>query len=275
MNRRLLAGLLVLLISFNVNGQGTVHPLQNFADPGLFNLKDTVCPNLSGEWVGEETEYYDQPGKPEGRYHVKFILKQGGNRVSGNSLISFSDGTSYGNMKIRGLVAGNKLHFEEYEVVEQKFSQPNVIWCLRTGEMEIKFQGDKAVLESANYKGYAAFYYFECGGRVSMRLEKAMPAVAANGVASPVAMKEQCEMQLRPNPANHEVTVVFKIAEDSPVKINFFTLSGELISNIADAFYKAGTHQQLFNLGTYAAGVYLIRLQARNLNDSKLLVISR
>lgn len=265
----------LVLICLKAVGQSPIAQLNNFANPALFNVTDSACVNLSGEWTGEETEFIDDKGNQKGKYAIKFILNQQGNRVWGNSLISFDNGQSMGNMKIRGLVAGNKLYFEEYELVEQRFSQPGVLWCLRTGELDLKFSGRTAQIEGANYKGYASYYYFECAGKVAMSLSKELTEAEAKKIDSNEALKGKHEMQLHPNPAAHEVTVTFIVTKNERVRIDMFTLSGELVGNIVDEPCQAGTHQKLFNLANYAAGVYLIRMQTGNEVIAKHLVIAR
>lgn len=275
MNWKLAFVILTLEFGQVLNSQVTQLPLQNFADASLFNLNDNSCINVSGEWLGEESEFSDPRGQLKGKYTVKFILSQQGNKVTGNSLISFDDGAGYGNMKIRGLVAGNKLYFEEFEVVEQKFVKPGVSWCLRTGVLDIKFGENTITLEGDNYKGYAAYYYFNCQAYVSMSLSKAMQAREMQSAKNDLAAKEQLGMQLHPNPANHEVTVSFNLDQDLPVRVDMYTLAGEHITTIVNDFYTAGKHQHLFSLNTFAAGVYLIRMQAGSQNATAHLVIAR
>lgn len=273
MKHHLYAILLVSFLGLTLRAQKGI--LQNFSDPKLFNLSDTSCLNIAGEWPGEETEYTDTQGNVKGKYSIKFMLTQEGNKVSGNTFISFDNGQSYGNMKLRGLVNGNKLYFEEYEVVDQKFSKPGVTWCLRTGELDFKLSGNKATLEGANYKGYAAYYYFDCVARVSMQLEKTLQPEEVEQIQKKQPSREALGMQLYPNPANHEVTVSFNLVEDLQVRVDLFTLSGELISTVANEFYKAGKHQHLVSLSNYSAGVYLIRMQAGKQVATAHLVIAR
>lgn len=249
--------------------------LQSFANPALFNLSDSTCIKVAGEWIGEETEYLDDKGNQKGKYVIRFMLNQQGNKVWGNSFISFGNGQSFGNMKIRGMVAGTKLYFEEYEVVDQRFADPGVIWCMRTGELDFKLMDQTAVLEGGNYKGYAEYYYFECTGKVSMNLQKALASDEAAEIKRKTALKEKQEMQLHPNPASHEVTVTFKIAESEHVRIDLFTSAGELIANVTNELLPAGTHQKLFDLGRFAAGVYLVRMQTKNEVVARYLVIAR
>lgn len=270
-----LIAIVYFLLGLKTNGQSTRGLLQNFNDPKLFDLNDHACYNLSGEFAGEETEFYDGQGNIKGKYKVKFVLNQQGNKVWGNSIISFGDEGNYGNIKIRGIVAGDKFYFEEYEVVEQKFTQPDVLWCLRTGELSIKLSENQITLEGYNYKGYAAFYYFDCVGLVSMNLSKPLESLRQNPVTNNRINKKEYNIRLQPNPANNEVTVVFELIQELQVRIDLFTLSGELITNITNDFYKVGTNYKSFELGNYAAGVYLVRMSAGNQTGSKLLVISR
>lgn len=267
--------LLYTLICFFAKAQLNTTLLQNFANPALFNLTDTQCPNISGEWLGEEVEYLDDFKNEKGKYNIRFNLIQQGNKVSGTSYITFDNGKSYGLLKIRGLVADNKLYFEEYEVLDQKFINPGIVWCLRTGELDLGITGETASLGGNNYKGYAAYFYTACNGAVKMNLTKTMSASQAQSLTKNNPGKDDVSMQLHPNPANNEVTITFKIPVDMQVRVEMYNLSGELMSNITNDFFKAGTYQQLILLNQFSAGAYIMRMQAGNQVYTKTLVIAR
>jgi len=248
---------------------------QNFSNAALFNINDASCINMTGEWTGEEMEYYTAGGTLKGTYSVKFVLEQQGNKVSGYSHISFDNGRSFGKMKIRGLVSGNTFYFEEYEVAEQGFTQPGVLWCLRTGELTLKTESGKQVLEGANYKGYANYYYFACGGSVAMHLSKPANTNQSEPETDKSNSHAQNELKLHPNPAMHEVNVSFSVGDACTVQIDVFSLSGELIGNITSGFRKAGVYTVPYNLSELAAGVYLVRMLAGKQLTAQYLVISR
>jgi len=274
MSSKFFTTLLSLLLLSKVNSQ-VASPLQTFANPELYDLSDKTCLNLNGEWLGEETEFYDDFKHEKGRFSIRFNLNQQGNCVTGTSYISFNNGASYGLFKIRGLVRGNKFYFEEYEIIEQKFTEANAAWCLRTGELDIVLSHNKIILEGANYKGYVAYFYYNCAVAVSMTVSKNISAKQAEEIKKNNSLRDDYSMQMHPNPANMEVTVSFKIPEDLNVRVELFSLSGELIGTVTNELYTAGFHQKLFSLHTYPAGAYLIRMQAGNQSFAKTLVIAR
>lgn len=249
--------------------------LQNFANPQLYNLNDTTCINISGDWNGEETEYINQTNSVKGKYRIKFRFKQEGNKVEGQSYIDFNDGLSFGIMKIRGMVLGNKFNFEEYEVLQEKFSEAGVAWCMRTGELDIKLDNQSLILDGSNYQGYATQHYFKCDAKVSLLVSK--PIDEQNNLQNKKKLENtgQAEMQLHPNPSYNKVTVTFKMIEKSKVRIDIFTLSGNYINNIIEAELTEGIHQKEFDLSEFAAGLYLVRMQTNQQVATRQLMITR
>ena len=273
MKTKLVILLLGVLSVFYTRGQNKTGLLSNFSDPALFDLNNTSCLDISGEWQGEESEYLDEFKTLKGKYSCKFVLNQQGNKVEGYTLITFDNGQAFGKMKIRGMVLGNKFHFEEYEILEQGFAKPGVLWCLRGGELNIRRSGDQVLLEGNNYKGYADQYYFDCQGKIRMDLSK--NAQASDDLSKPIQREGEGDLQLRPNPAGHEVTVLFKLVQEQEVQIDMLTLAGKFVAKITREHYEAGTHQRLFDLAPFPAGVYLIRMSAGKESAASLLVIQR
>lgn len=264
----------VLLLTTVLTAQEKPALLQNFANPALYNLQDKSCLQLRGSWKGIESEFIVTDGNLKGTYTASMELQQEGNKVYGTSYISFDDGKNYGILNIRGLVQGNKFYFEEYGIPEQKFVQPNTLWCLRTGELDIHIRDGRIYLEGANYKGYADYYYFECDGKVSLSLSRELTASDKN-ISDQHSGTSSQNFELRPNPANHEVNISFSLAEEKPVQIDLFDLAGKQECIITRAQYSSGNHSLLFDLSPYPAGVHLVRMQAGNEVFSALLVIAR
>lgn len=267
----------IFLLGISVKSQVNFKPLQNFTNPALFNLNDSNCLNIGGSWIGEETEWLEDQVNIKGKYQMKLVLEQQGNKVSGTSFISFDEGTSNGTFKIRGLVLGNKLYFEEYEVQSKQFAQAGVTWCLRTGELDVVNTEQKLNLKGANYKGYAADYYFDCKAKVAMNLNGQVKIKTKNNSANEIRndLNEQAEMRLYPNPADKLVNIVFKLNQEEQVRFDIYTLTGEFISNISNDKYLQGTHQVQFETANFIAGVYLVRMQTKHSNEAALLIISR
>jgi hypothetical protein len=264
---------LSLFCCTNLPAQEKPALLQNFANPALYTLNDKNCTNLSGTWQGIEEEFLGN-GVLKGTYSASLVLSQEGNKVYGNSYISFDEGKNYGILQIRGLVQGNKFYFEEYGIPEQKFIQANTLWCLRTGELDIKYKDGRIMLEGANYKGYADRYYFECVGNVRMSLSRESNTSDKNAELQNSEVAQQ-NFELRPNPANHEVQIYFLLSENAEVQIDLFDLAGKHESNITSSNYVQGNHSLLFDLSPFPAGVHLVRMMAGNTTFSALLVIAR
>lgn len=262
--------LLSLLPLYSLKAQS---PLQHFANPELYNLQDSSCVNLSGDWLGVELEFMGDGQTIKGHYPQRFVLEQEGNKVSGKSYIRFGEDENYGLMAIRGLVQGNSLYFEEYRIEAQHFSQANTLWCLRTGELKITIQDSMLWLEGKQYKGYADQYYFDCGGRVSMKLGKKTGLQSRKKSQEPAQESEG--LDLRPNPAEHRVDIHFTLTEEQEVELYLFDLAGKQEALIARSRYAAGKQVVPFDLSPYPAGVHLVRLLAANSMRSAILVIAR
>ncbi len=63
-----------------------------------------------------------------------------------------------------------------------------------------------------------------------------------------------------PNPFNSSTQISVKIAQSGILSIKVYNIIGELVSEIANSFYEAGTHKLFFNANGLASGVYLLRM---------------
>lgn len=275
--------LLFFMCSVFSNRAQKTAALQRFSDTTLFNRRDTACFNVSGEWTGEEIQYDPTQSFIKVKFKVVFTLKQEGNRVYGTSYIEDKYRGSYGDMKIRGIVTGGKLHFEEYEIVDEKFYQPGVVWCLRSGEMDIKIDGNTATLAGLSYDGYASDTYAKCTDYAKMAVSKqlesprsatgrrtSMPKEVINGNYS-----GNIKMRIYPNPCVDATTISYELKEPSKVRIDVFSLSGAHIETIGNEQEYSGSQQLQLNVSAYAPGVYLVRLHAGNLYSTGQVVKSK
>jgi hypothetical protein len=69
-----------------------------------------------------------------------------------------------------------------------------------------------------------------------------------------------------PNPFNPETFIRFKVKENSPVKLQIFNLTGQLVRTLADGDFEAGVHQRRWNGRDHvgrpvSSGIYFYRLQ--------------
>ena len=79
------------------------------------------------------------------------------------------------------------------------------------------------------------------------------------------ALPEQFELlQNYPNPFNPNTVIRFQLPENSHVKLTVYNLLGEVVAELADEEWKAGSHEITFDASRFATGVYFCRLQADN-----------
>ena len=65
-----------------------------------------------------------------------------------------------------------------------------------------------------------------------------------------------------PNPFNPTTNIRFDLPEESPVTIDVYTITGQLVMRLINETRPAGTHTATFDAGRLTSGVYLYRLQA-------------
>lgn len=260
--------------TLGVFSQLQVPELQKLSKITLFDTLGTGYQNLMGEWSGEEIQYDETGSFVKFKFKVVLKLKQTGNRIFGTSYIEDKFRGSYGDMKIRGIVTDNKLYFEEYEITNEKFYEKDVVWCLRSGDMDIKLSEGIISLEGLQYNGYASDTYRTCTDHAEMKVNKKADAVIKSSGIEPnsgVAGSKSLKMLIYPNPTRDNITVSYQLIDKSKVKIEVFSLSGQNFETIVGD-YLEGIQNQQINLSNYAAGIYLIRLQANGLQTTSRVV---
>lgn len=284
MNKLLFLSYFFIFSSLTNSAQESVPELQKYAKASLFDLEDHNCVDLSGEWIGEEIQYDPTASFIKVKFKVVFKLVQEGNKITGTSYIEDKFRGSYGDMKIRGLISGNKLHFEEFEIVDEKFFQKGVVWCLRSGEMNLKYVGNKLTLEGLNYNGYSSDTYSECTDYAKMSLQKNSSTYGyspKNGDKSnlegsdKVYFLNKTEMLVYPNPCLDKTNVTFQLKQKNIVHLDIFSLSGSHLETIVAEERTEGNQLIELNLSSYLPGVYLIRLYSGNEFSTKQLVKSK
>ena len=65
-----------------------------------------------------------------------------------------------------------------------------------------------------------------------------------------------------PNPFNPSTNIRFDLPEESPVVIDIYTITGQLVMRLMNETRPAGSHTATFDAGRLTSGVYLYRLQA-------------
>ncbi|MDP2301367.1 MAG: multiheme c-type cytochrome [Ignavibacteria bacterium] len=78
-----------------------------------------------------------------------------------------------------------------------------------------------------------------------------------------------------PNPFNPSTTIKFAIAKASNVKLNVYSVSGELVNTLINGELNAGWHDVKFDGSNLASGVYIYRIIAPEFNYSKKMVLTK
>ncbi len=78
-----------------------------------------------------------------------------------------------------------------------------------------------------------------------------------------------------PNPFNPVTTINFSLPEGSNVKIVIYDAIGKVVKTLTDAYYSQGNYKVDWNAGSYASGIYFYRIEAKNFNMVKKMVLMK
>jgi flagellar hook assembly protein FlgD len=78
-----------------------------------------------------------------------------------------------------------------------------------------------------------------------------------------------------PNPFNPVTTIQFKLPVDSKVTLEVYSISGELVSVLADEFRTAGQHNVNFDASALSSGTYIYRLTAGQMTITRKMVLMK
>jgi hypothetical protein len=78
-----------------------------------------------------------------------------------------------------------------------------------------------------------------------------------------------------PNPFNPSTTISYGLMKSGQVKLEIYNILGEKIATLVDGVQKAGNHQLEWNPQSLASGVYLYRLEAEGMVQSRKLILIR
>ncbi|MCK5457088.1 MAG: T9SS type A sorting domain-containing protein, partial [Melioribacteraceae bacterium] len=71
------------------------------------------------------------------------------------------------------------------------------------------------------------------------------------------------------NPFNPSTKINYALPTESKVKIQIFNVLGEVVTTIVDQVIVAGSHSIEWNASNLSSGVYLYRISAESVSDSK------
>ena len=90
------------------------------------------------------------------------------------------------------------------------------------------------------------------------------------------AQEESLSFQLAqnyPNPFNPSTTIAFSLSQTAEVKLSVFDLSGREVAVLVNGLLEAGQNELSFDASALASGIYLYRLQADGLSQTRRMVL--
>lgn len=229
--------------------------------------------DVSGKWIGKRHQYTaDKTGILQ-TFEYEFNLKQEGNVVSGTTSIFGTNG-DYGDMKLRGVIVGNKLVFEEYEIVSENQSNPYRTWCFKAGELTFAKDGNKVKLLGAT-SSHIPYYNIPCSGGYS-NMEKVDDGSNAIDLSKNFSSKfneENFQVTVLPNPFIDKAKIAFSIDKESKVELNVLDLSGKMIAELQNGKLVKGNHEFVFDAqkNQITASNYIVVLKVNGETHSSLL----
>ena len=94
----------------------------------------------------------------------------------------------------------------------------------------------------------------------------------AQNEAAPVSFELA---QNYPNPFNPATTINFTLSKGVNASLKVYNLLGQEVATLVNGFTEAGPHNVTFNASKLASGMYLYKLQAGNLTETKKMVLTK
>ncbi len=216
--------------------------------------------DLSGKYIGKRHQFNADKKSIMQSFEYEFELKQSGDIISGVSTIIKANG-EYADIKLRGMIIGDKLYFEEYEIQNQD-KDPNMVWCFKTGALNIKKDGESLKLVG-NTESYMAEYYIPCtGGTTDLTKVDNSNNFKIEEATAPTVIDAN-SMNVFPNPFIDATKINYSIANASTVTLDVYDILGKKVAVLENNTTKnPGTYNVDFSakgLGL-SAGVFIAKL---------------
>lgn len=219
--------------------------------------------DLSGKFSGQRHQFTADKKSILQSFEYEFNIVQTGNLISGTSTIIKENG-EYGDMKLRGMIVGDKLYFEEYEIVNQD-KDPNMVWCFKSGALSIRKNSDNMLKLTGATESFMSDSYLPCtGGTTNLsKVDNSNNFKIDETAASTAATEAVNDMNVFPNPFVEATKINYTLAANSTVTLEVYDISGRKVTTLENNTAKnAGTYSVDFsakNAGL-AAGVFIAKL---------------
>lgn len=246
--------------------------------PQVLNSAQVSQLDVTGKWVGKRGQFSWDRRNIAQTFEYEFDLKQEGDRVTGTTTIINSDG-NYADMRIEGVIIGNKLHFAEKEI-KSAIRPEGMVWCFKSGELYFTKDGDKIRLLGAT-PSYMENSNYPCTGGVTDLVKTDNSNIDLSKLATPAnnggGSNPQIDISAFPNPFMDQANIRYNLVADSKVSIEVFDIAGKLVSRIFEGNQKAGNYSTLFNAKNNASlsGIFVIKMTVNGEVFSKQLVQMR
>ncbi|MFN8299866.1 MAG: T9SS type A sorting domain-containing protein [Chitinophagales bacterium] len=248
------------LLAFFMIATGTIYAAET--KNNVLNAKQVAGLDVSGKWVGKRKQYsWDKKTFIE-VFEYEFDLKQEGNIVTGTSTIINANG-EYADMKIEGVIIGNKLHFAEKEV-KSAIRPEGKVWCFKSGELYFSKDGDNLRLVGST-PSYMEIYNYPCSGGLTdlVKVDNSNNAVAyKSDFDGSINVEEPFNISIFPNPFIDNATVSYNLVADSKVKVEVYDMTGKLITNLFEGSQKTGNYTLDFNAKAAGSmsGIFIVKM---------------
>ena len=247
-----------LLTAFNFSARAEDPKVQ------MLTANQVAKLDLNGKWSGKRMQYTADKKAFAEIFQYEFDLKQEGDIITGTSTIISANG-DFADMKLEGVLIGNKLQFREY-AVQNAIRPQGKIWCFKSGELSFTRNGDNISLVGAT-SSYMEIYNYPCSGGET-NLSKvdnssnitALSALAASTVETPADNKINVEAY--PNPFVDNANITYSIEQDAKVKVEVYDMEGKLVTSLFEGNQNAGSYNVNFNAARFStmSGIYIVKL---------------
>ena len=250
-----------MIFTVTAQKKASIAELKKYKELDLYEEKSEM--DVSGTWTGIETQYDRSKAFITAKYEYTLTLEQRGNRIEGTSYIVDASG-NYSEMNLRGFVLGNKVHFEEYEITEEKMDKPYTVWCYTTGELTVEEKNGKYTLKGS-IDGYASDNFRSCEEAEVDLTADTENLVYKKDDSKNVSLTEEAsvDMSVYPNPFVENTIISYAIPSDSKVLLEVYDLQGKRLFTAVDENKREGNYQVNLMEGDFnvSSGLFLAVLR--------------
>src|ERR1043165_9719877 len=228
----------------------------------ILNAAQVARLDLNGKWVGKRQQYsWDKKTFIES-FQYEFDLKQEGDIVTGTSTIINANG-EYADMKLEGVIIGNKLHFAEKEV-KSAIRPDGKVWCFKSGELYFAKDGDNVRLVGAT-PSYMEVYNYPCSGGETdiVKADNSNNVQVLNTAGTQSAgTAEKISISVFPNPFVETTTLYYTLTNDSKVKAEVYDITGKLVTSLFEGNQKQGSYNLSYDAKNSGSlnGIFIVKL---------------